>query len=288
MAPPNATSSMTLIGTPAINMPATPAILQGAPPWAMQTPEASPAIWERAPPGNISHEDNTRSAPGLTKELLRRVCEPYFEQMLESLLMTLQNPHVMPAGGPIKETEAFGCLKPTPDIDSEDDSPEESGGLGAFSSVFVDRPQARPFCLPVSQSGAPNLDMRMRPQSGMTLERGDLEKQVNAALEGQEKQVTVMVCRHWKSKGWCRLGDECKFAHPEHKCGVGAPAAKGAANSGAAKNGRGDDSPAGENAADASKKARKRGGRSKGQDGKASPEQPAKPVGVSLFNLLPA
>lgn len=32
----------------------------------------------------------------------------------------------------------------------------------------------------------------------------------------------AVVCRHWKSKGWCRMGEECKFAHPEHKRGVGA------------------------------------------------------------------
>merc|ERR1719502_1316402 len=32
-----------------------------------------------------------------------------------------------------------------------------------------------------------------------------------------------MVCRHWKSKGWCRLGSSCKFQHPEHKRGVAGP-----------------------------------------------------------------
>merc|ERR1719401_636557 len=29
-----------------------------------------------------------------------------------------------------------------------------------------------------------------------------------------------MVCRHWKSKGWCRYGSECKFLHRENKRGV--------------------------------------------------------------------
>lgn len=33
---------------------------------------------------------------------------------------------------------------------------------------------------------------------------------------------SVMVCRHWKSKGMCRLEGECKFLHPEHKRGTGA------------------------------------------------------------------
>merc|ERR1712216_334611 len=34
---------------------------------------------------------------------------------------------------------------------------------------------------------------------------------------------STMVCRHWKSKGWCRLEHNCKFLHPEHKRGVAAP-----------------------------------------------------------------
>jgi len=31
----------------------------------------------------------------------------------------------------------------------------------------------------------------------------------------------TVVCHHWKSKGWCRMEDQCKFLHPESKKGVG-------------------------------------------------------------------
>jgi hypothetical protein len=34
------------------------------------------------------------------------------------------------------------------------------------------------------------------------------------------KQGSTMVCHHWKSKGWCRLGADCKFVHPQEKRGV--------------------------------------------------------------------
>merc|ERR1712032_1728454 len=34
-------------------------------------------------------------------------------------------------------------------------------------------------------------------------------------------EKSVMVCRHWKSKGWCKLEAQCKFLHPEHKRGAG-------------------------------------------------------------------
>jgi hypothetical protein len=35
-------------------------------------------------------------------------------------------------------------------------------------------------------------------------------------------EKTIQVCRHWKSKGWCRMGSNCKFSHPENKCGISA------------------------------------------------------------------
>merc|ERR1712014_396011 len=31
---------------------------------------------------------------------------------------------------------------------------------------------------------------------------------------------SVMVCRHWKSKGFCRLEAKCKFQHPDEKRGA--------------------------------------------------------------------
>merc|ERR1719311_1497783 len=39
--------------------------------------------------------------------------------------------------------------------------------------------------------------------------------------EPSDPEKSVMVCRHWRSKGWCRMEANCKFLHPEHKCGVG-------------------------------------------------------------------
>jgi len=43
----------------------------------------------------------------------------------------------------------------------------------------------------------------------------------------QSPDKNSMVCRHWRSKGWCRLEESggCMFAHPEHKRGVAAPIA---------------------------------------------------------------
>merc|ERR1712139_363673 len=54
----------------------------------------------------------------------------------------------------------------------------------------------------------------------------------NQALPEDSEQVSdseksTMVCRHWKTKGWCRLESNCKFLHPEHKRGIAAPKACG-------------------------------------------------------------
>jgi hypothetical protein len=54
---------------------------------------------------------------------------------------------------------------------------------------------------------------------------------------GAEK--SVMVCRHWKSKGFCKLEDKCKFLHPDHKRGPtsAAPKATAGGSSGGGANG---------------------------------------------------
>jgi hypothetical protein len=42
------------------------------------------------------------------------------------------------------------------------------------------------------------------------------------ADQSSDVEKSTMVCRHWKSKGWCRLESKCKFQHPENKRGVAA------------------------------------------------------------------
>merc|ERR1719240_164786 len=41
--------------------------------------------------------------------------------------------------------------------------------------------------------------------------------------QASDSEKSLMVCRHWKTKGWCRLEGNCKFLHPEHKRGIAAP-----------------------------------------------------------------
>jgi len=166
-------------------------------------------LWERAPNSTKSAETGT-SAEGLSKELLRRVCEPFFEQMLTTLLGVLQGQN--PYGSPISEKEAFeACFQPPHSSQVERLSEEGSNpdDLGAFSSVLVD-----------SNFGQATAHVAAPP----TEQASDAAKvSPGAKPKDQDKSATVIVCRHWKSKGWCRMAENCKFAHPDHKCGVGAP-----------------------------------------------------------------
>jgi hypothetical protein len=56
--------------------------------------------------------------------------------------------------------------------------------------------------------------------------------------EPSDPEKSVMVCRHWRSKGWCRMEANCKFLHPENKRGVTAPkASKSCASNGTCTSG---------------------------------------------------
>jgi len=238
--------------TPAIGFPPTPAILQGAPPWAVNTPEVSPVLWERCPPPRGGDDPSANLAGGLSKELLRRVCEPFFDQMLVALaeVLSAQSPYMT------AESDQYS-LKVGSNADQlNEESGEEacdSQEFGAFSSVLVQDspwqglPQDGPMVLTQQQGGS-----------------GDVESE---QAQAGEPEKTIMVCRHWKSKGWCRLGAACKFAHPDHKCGVGAPKGSGVGSGGART---GDKSSDEEGAPDGQKKSsRKRRGKARG--GKAVP-----------------
>jgi len=259
MAPPFGASPS---ATPAYMMQgvSTPAILQGSPPWPMQTPEVSPVLWERAP-SSATNKDGI--AGGLSKEILRKLCEPFFEQMLDTLCMVLQNPAAMEM---MVEQEAFGCLNQKLGSQTDqgsDDQNGDAGDLGAFSSV-MNEPQSTYMAFPSTMQNFDFIPAAKSDSAKRAGGKGELEQ-----VHEQDKQATIMVCRHWKSKGWCRLGDGCKFSHPEHKCGVGAGNAKssGGGSAPAADQSSDDDGATG----DAKKSGRKRRSKAKGPKAAAPP-----------------
>jgi len=199
-------------------------------PWAAYTPEPSPRSPHAEP--NVD-QCLIPMQPALSPELLQTVCAPYFEQMCRSIKM---DPFVqkMPA-----DSISPGMLQPMCEPFFED-------MLTALHQTLQMQGQQQPFnsCFqPVfyPQAGFYHTDTESTAAS-LRYPSSDSEDIVETKSEDtSDVERSVMVCRHWKSKGWCRMESKCKFLHPDHKCGISAPRpalAPGASAEGEAEAGR--------------------------------------------------
>merc|ERR1719428_2652378 len=132
-------------------------------------------------------------------------------------------------------------LDPMPDDESTTDE------VGAFASL-LSGPSSEGEAFDASEA-SPHDSETSSPAVNNSSPREDSEP--------SDPEKSVMVCRHWRSKGWCRMEANCKFLHPEHKRGVTAPQA------GAACTSISNDVMQGEAAAPALSRRKKRGGRGK-------------------------
>jgi len=211
--------AVSAVSTPILSSPAV--FKNGYCPWAVKTPEASPYCWGTSPRNEAFINAPT---PLISRDLLKSVCEPFFDQMLTALQHELeqqmQNQRQSQEQQVLQSLETLGdvrChraslhyqqasqLEPLPDEESTD--VDEAGG--AFASLL----------------------------SGTCSEADASDVVVKPEIEDEnviESEKSTMVCRHWKSKGWCRLQENCKFLHPENKRGVSAPkgGSQGSATSG--------------------------------------------------------
>jgi hypothetical protein len=185
-------------------------------PWVTQTPESSPMLWNCAPsPDSYGLNPFDSSQKCISKEFLRAVCEPFFDQMLTAIYQTLQaqNQQAMHVQGHCmgaqvsataghQQVSATGVCNsyglPTCEEPSTEDGSDVSDA-GAFSAILT----------------PPSAEEEQVKKTRWC----DVEAESDAE-EDSDMEATAMVCRHWKSKGWCRLEKNCKFLHPEHQRGV--------------------------------------------------------------------
>jgi len=86
---------------------------------------------------------------------------------------------------------------------------------GALSPMRVPFPEPPAAHLAGASASAPG---------GLVCAAGDAAAGIHAqAAMFAAPGGSPMVCCHWKNKGWCKYQAACKFSHPEHKRGVGAP-----------------------------------------------------------------
>jgi len=185
----------------------------------------------------------------VSQDELRTWCEPFFEQMIATLQQTLQNPSSRQVTSrPTIGTYFQPVFYPGMPFFHMDGESTEADDSCAFTSLF----------------------------SGTSSETDERPDATEIKPEGTEPTRDVernsAVCRHWKSKGWCRLESKCKFSHPECEGGLVA-SVKGCANSGRPDT---NDTEGGVASMLAEPRRKKRGGKNrstKGQDQLGSAEQ---------------
>lgn len=188
-------------------------------PWAAHTPEVSPR-WRQVEPSMDCIV--TESATQLSPELMRTVCMPYFEQMCCSVSMQ------MPAKSVASHDELRAMCEPYFDemVNALHQSICPSTRGSCFQPVFY--PMMSYFRMDDQSTDADDSCAFTSLFSGASSESPrSLRSEVSETLGDVGK--SSMICRHWKSKGFCRLESKCKFLHPEHKCGIDVVAANGGA-----------------------------------------------------------
>jgi len=198
----------------------------------VKTPEASPVCNYLAPSelGAKSFIQDVPSQPIVSREFVRAVCAPFFEEMVTALQQALQMQMQMQVQAPSVEAKMQQAPAPAPapapaangsfgsglhfmshvttHLDSIlDDESTEAEDHGAFASL-----------LSVSSDTS--------SEDAADAQSSENEASVQSTHHGTEQKINsdgaAMVCRHWKSKGWCRLDANCKFLHPDHERGVDA------------------------------------------------------------------
>jgi len=191
----------------------------------------------------------------LSKDFLRKVCAPLFEEMVDAVQQALEvqvKTSGVP-GNPEALARSFAaanqpCISLAEALRCQDESATSAGAsTSTASSVsFTDTeasstpPCPKPVALVLpgtetrrsssSASCCSNEDEAIASPSAPEVTQSGTAAVAAAegscvaeqqAAQGIPVKRSTMVCHHWKSKGWCRLGTDCKFMHPEHKRGVG-------------------------------------------------------------------
>jgi len=229
-------SAPAILRTPVLSVPATatstPDMTQHEVlyPWAVHTPEASPRCWDKV-------DCFAPQVPELSFELLQSVCAPYFEQMCQGVAATVSAQQTPAAGIPSRELLREMCepffeqmtvalqrelhqqaLTPTQFMCSTC-QPTTNSGIQFETSPFFrfdeESTEADDSCAFASLLSSASSDNNDAMDS--------IERKSDGSEPTSDAVGSIMVCRHWKSKGWCRLESNCKFLHPEHKRGISAP-----------------------------------------------------------------
>lgn len=210
--------------------------------WAAKTPVTSPMCWNVNEAVEARRDDViTTASPPITelvsREMLRAVCEPFVEQMITALQTALvqvqqsqQEQGAPPSDQNVSEkadSYMASSATSTSSIQQQGASPfcsalvEEScetDDSGAFATIISSHSSSDSGCDYLDELPLELAPKTSSPTADNPLPGADLELSLQPGK-------SVMVCRHWKAKGECRMGTDCKFRHPEDKRGPKVPKA---------------------------------------------------------------
>lgn len=244
----NSAPAVLRVPTIAIESMSPPTELEDDPyPWAISTPEVSPRYWgstsdvpvqsvpsldflrmvcepcfeqicciaqQMGVHATVSHEelrsmcdpcfeqviDSLQQTCMTSTEMLRAMCNPFFEQMIGALQQTLQQNALQ---------QHFNNQQFNNECQSMQNMPYSPNGFW-FQPVYYPSKQMSNF-----DEASTEADDSLAGGDAIVSKSDDSESTSDA-------ERSIMVCRHWKTKGWCRLESKCKFLHPEEKCGISA------------------------------------------------------------------
>jgi hypothetical protein len=166
--------------------------------------------------------------PLVSRDLLRSVCEPFFEMMLTALQHALhQQTHLAGVEAATAQTSSSSTPPPTvaqsahPESISQRELTPEGHHKEAAEASAVASVSLRSEELNLKAQGA-----ELIASLTSTLGHSSMLSSAEDVEQLSDSDKSNAVCRHWKSKGWCRLRSECKFQHPESKRGILAPKVK--------------------------------------------------------------
>jgi hypothetical protein len=155
-----------------------------------------------------SHVDILDAAePSVRHQLVQALCQPFFEQAVETLCGEISSVGPGVSGATWQKTMASqGNYDKT--------SCSLGQGLGLLEETSTDENDSAFAALLSSEGEDFEGDRRIDWAAHLS---GDEDSE-----PPRDDEKSQMVCRHWKSKGWCRYESKCKFMHPENKRGTSA------------------------------------------------------------------
>jgi hypothetical protein len=205
--------------------------------WVTQTPEPSPVCLTRVPVNSVdehlrsfkylcspvweqmftriaTHADILGAAePSARHQLIQILCQPFFEQAVETLSEEISSLGAV-ASAPSQKTANGSCKNDMSTLNLGE-------RLGFVEEDSTDAETDSAFAILFSSDGEDDCDVEQRLEQASKLSQlsGGFVA-CDDSVSPMEEEKSLMVCRHWKSKGWCRYESQCKFLHPSSKRGV--------------------------------------------------------------------